>query len=71
MRGNCMSMAFALNVSVLYLAYVAYKNLPVNPLKHALHKNVMLKFSSYSTVNLRHYKDNIINTVHRTNHYLV
>jgi hypothetical protein len=30
LRGNCNSMAFALNVYVLYLAYVAYKNIPVN-----------------------------------------
>jgi len=64
-------MAFVLNVSVLYLAYVAYKNLPVNPLKHAIPKNIMPKFSSYVTVNLLHYKDNIVNSVHRTNRCLV
>ena len=71
MRGNCKSMAFALNVSVSYLAYVAYKNLPVSRLKHAVHKNIMPKFSSYVTINLLHYKDNIVNSVSRTNHCLV
>jgi len=44
-------MAFALNVSVLYFACVAYKNLLVNPLKHDIHKNITPKFSSYVTVN--------------------
>jgi len=64
-------MAFALNVSVSYLAYVAYKNLRVSTLKHAIHKNIMPKFSSYVTVNLLHYKDNIVNSVRRTIHCLI
>jgi len=50
MRGNCKSMAFALNVSVLYLAYVAYKNLPVNPLKHDIKKKyiALIQFIHHS-----------------------
>jgi len=51
MRGKWKSMGFALNVSVSYLAFVAYKNLPVNPLKHDIHKNITPKFSSYVTAN--------------------